>query len=193
MRAIRTLIVLAGLLAIAGVAAAQNAPCPECDADGGSDPLNSYHSVDVGVIEDDSTEVLGDTDAAYSHDGDERGFWAWLSVCLSVFVQHVEDALGVQTDADANVEVYADSEGVDVDAAVYGTQAYCDMIGVQEDCEPTFDESELGDADGMTYQAIADVEATTGQDVFVPAFLPDTGDSDTDACLYADLELGLCG
>lgn len=188
MRALRSLIVLAGLLAIAGMATAQNAPCPECDPDG--EPAeNSYHSIDVGVIEDNSTEVLGDTDVAHSHDGDEKGFWLWLALCLSAFVQHVEDALGVHTDLDANVEVYADSEGVDLDASVYGLQHACAALGVNETCDWSFDGSELGDADGMTYEAVATVEATTGVDVYVPAVLPDTGDSDLDVCAKVDLAL----
>ena len=189
MRAYHTLIVLAAFLAIAGVAAAQDTPCPECDEDGASNADNSYHSIDVGVIEENSTEVLGDTDTAYGHDGDEKGFWAWLEICLSAFVQQIEDAIGIRTDADANVEVYADSEGVDVDASVKGVQYVCDAVGVTTDCDQDFDQSELGDLDGMTYEAIAEVEATTGQDVFVPAVLPDTGDSDTDVCVTCDVDL----
>ena len=186
MRAIRTLIAIAALLALAGVAAAQNTPCPECDPDG--EPAdNSYHSVDLGAVEDNSTEALADTDAAHSHDGDEKGFWTWISICLSAFVQAVEDAVGIHTDVDANVEVYADSEGVDLDASVTGVQHVCTALGVEEPCDWSFDQSDLGDADGMTYEAIATVEATTGEDLFVPAVLPDTGDDDTDVCVHLDV------
>lgn len=186
MRAFRTLIVLAGLLAIAGVAAAQNAPCPECDPDG--EPVdNSYHSIDVGLIEENSTELLADTDASHSHSGDEKGFWLWFALCLSAFVQHIEDTLGIHTDVDANAEVYADSEGVDLDASVHGVQHVCAELGVNATCDWSFDQSELGDADGMTYEAIAGVEAATGADVFVPSVLPDTGDDDTNVCVTVDL------
>lgn len=183
---ISTLIGLAALLAIAGVASAQNTPCPECDPDG--EPVeNSYHSVDLGVVDEEETEVLADTDASHSHDGDEKGFWLWFSLCLNAFVQHVEDALGIHTDVDANAQVYADSEGADVDATLHVSQHVCDAVGVSTACDQDFDESELGDLDGMTYEAIAEVEATTGQDAFVPAVLPDTGDSDTDVCVHAEL------
>lgn len=186
MRAYHPLIALAALLAIAGVAAAQNAPCPECDPDG--DPVDApYHSVDVGVIEENSTEVLADSDASHSSEGDEKGFWLWLSLCLGAFVQHVGDALGIHTDVDANVEVYADSDGVDVDVSTHGVQRVCDAVGVTQDCEYDLDRSALGDADGLTYEAIAGVESATGVDVFVPAIVPDTGESDVDACLRADL------
>lgn len=181
MRALRSLIVLVGLLALAGVAAAQNAPCPECDPDG--EPVNnSYHSIDAGLVEENST-VLADTDSAHSHDDDEKGFWLWFSLCLSAFLAHVEDALGVHTDVDANAQVYADSEGVDIDASVHGVDAVCAKIDPDMACDWTFDGSEAGDLDGMTYEAIAEVESTTGVDVFVPAVLPDTGDSDHDVCV----------
>lgn len=186
MRALRTLIVLAALLAFAGAATAQNAPCPECDPDG--EPVeNSYHSIDVGVIEENTSEVLADTDTSYAHPDDEKGFWLWFSLCLSAFVDQIEEALGVQTDVDANAQVYADSEGVDLDASVTGVQHVCAELGVNEACDWNFDQSELGDLDGTTYEAVADVEAATGVDVFVPALVPETEDSDTDVCLQADL------
>ena len=186
MRAYHPLIVLAALLATAGVAAAQNAPCPECDPDG--EPVeNSYYSVDIGVIEENSTEILADSDASHSHDDHEKGFWLWLSLCFGAFVQHVEDILGIHTDVDANVQVYADSEGVDVDATTHGLQHVCGAAGITDECDYDFDKSELGDADGLTYEAIAEVERVTGVDVFVPAFLPDTGDGDVDVCVRTDL------
>lgn len=185
---ISTLIVLAALLAFAGAASAQNAPCPECDPDG--EPVeNSYHSVDVGVVDEEETEVLADTDASHADDGDEKGFWLWFSLCLNAFVQKVEDALGVHTDVDANAQVYADSQGMDVDATLHGAQYVCDAVGVATQCDQDFDASELGDLDGATYDAVADVEAATGEDVFVPAVVPGTGDSDTDVCVHADLVL----
>lgn len=192
MRAYRMLIVAAGLLAIAGVASAQNDPCPECDPDG-EPGENSYHSVDAGLIGANATgthvtEVLADTDVAYNHDAEsEKGFWTWVSICFSAFLQKVEEMVGVETDVDANVEVYSDSEGTDIDASVTGVQDACTALEVDTECDWSFDQSELGDADGMTYQAIAAAEATTGADVFVPSFLPDTEDTDTDVCVTVEL------
>lgn len=192
MRALTTLIPVVALLAIAGYAVGQNNPCPECDPDGDPNMENAYHSVDAGVVDGNTTEVLADTDAAHSHDGDEKGLWAWFSLCLSAFAQHVEDLLGVETDADANVAVYADSEGVDLDASVTGLAGVCEAADLTaEDCVVDFDKSELGDVDGMTYEVVAGVEAATGEDVFAPALVPDTGDSDTDACVESDLTV--CG
>lgn len=193
MRALQVLIVLAGLLAIAGVASGQNNPCPECDPDG--EPAdNSYRSVDAGLVDGNGTSenasILVDTDVAYNDDPEsEKGFWTWLSICLSAFADYVEDVVGVHTDVDANVQVYSDSEGTDVDASVTGLQRVCGEVGANVTCDYDFDESELGDLDGMTYQAIATVEAKTGADVWVPAVGPDTEDSDTDACVRADLTL----
>lgn len=191
MRTIRPLILLAALLAIAGAAAAQNDPCPDCDDDGAGNENNSYHSVDVGATVENETgtttkEVLADTDSAHSHDDDENGLWLWMAICLSAFLQHVEDVLGIHTDIDVNAEVYAESNGVDVDASLTGAQPACDAIGAQTACAFDFDDSEAGDADGMTWQAIAAAEAATGQDVWAPAVIPDTGDSDTDVCLQAE-------
>ena len=196
MRALQVLIVIAAALAFTGVAAAQNNPCPECDPDGDGTADNSYHSVDVGAIVENETgvttdEVLADTDVAHSHDGDEKGFWLWFALCISAFLQHVEDAVGVHTDVDANAEVYADSNGADLDASVHGLQSVCAELEVNTSCELDFDESEVGDLDGATWETMATVEATTGTDVFVPAVLPDTGDSDTDVCVTA--QLTLCG
>ncbi|HUR68880.1 MAG TPA: hypothetical protein VM370_06505 [Candidatus Thermoplasmatota archaeon] len=189
MRGYTTLIVLAGLLLLAGAAAAQNAPCPDCDPDGPGDANDSYHSVDAGLIDENETEALADTDASYAHEDSEKGFWLWFSLCLSAFVDDIEEMLHVHTDVDANVDVYAESNGVDVDASVVGTQDICDAAGVQTECEFDFDESELGDLDGATWETIAQIEAETGQDVFVPAVAPFTGNDDLNACVYADLSL----
>lgn len=191
MRTALILVSLAALLAIVGVAAAQNNPCPECDPDG--EPVNnSYHSVDAGLIDANATqqnaEALVDTDVAYNHDPEsEKGFWLWFALCLSAFVDYVEEAVGVHTDVDANVEIYSDSQGTDVDASVSGVQHVCAAANVNMTCDYNFDRSELGDADGMTYEAIATVEATTGADVWVPSVLPETEDSRTELCLHVEL------
>lgn len=193
MRAYHVIIAIVGLVAITGVATAQNAPCPDCDPDGeGVD--NSYHSVDAGFVDANTThesaELLADTDVAYDHDPEsDKGFWLWFALCLSAFVDAVEDAVGLHTDVDANVETYADSEGVDVDASVSGLRHVCGFAQVNMTCDQDFDESELGGVDGMTYEAIAAVEATTGEDVWIPSVVPETEDSDTDVCVHADLSL----
>lgn len=195
MRALQVPIMLAAVLAIVGVAAAQNNPCPECDPDGDGVYDNPYHSVDVGVIDEDGItesgldEVLADTDVAYANEGDDKGFWLWLAICLSAFLSSVEDTLGIHTDIDANVEVYLESDGVDIDASVVGTQPICDAVGVEEDCEFNFDESDLGDLDGTTWELIADVEATLGSDVEIPAVVPHTETIDVDLCLEVDIAL----
>lgn len=195
MRATFVLIVIAAMLALVGVAAAQNNPCPECDPDGESYD-NSYHSVDAGLIDGNATaehaEALVDTDVSYNHDAEsEKGFWTWFSICLSAFADYVEDIVGVHTDVDANAQVYSDSQGTDVDASVTGLQYICGAANVNMTCDYNFDDSEVGDADGMTYEAVSTVEATTGEDVWVPSVLPDTEDSDTDVCVHVDLSL--CG
>lgn len=197
MRAFQVLIGIAALLALVGVAAAQNGPCPECDPDGDGVYDNPYHSIDVGAIVENETqvtdEVLADTDVAYANEGDDKGFWLWLALCLSAFSQHVEDLLGIHTDVDANVEVYAESNGVDIDASTSGVQSLCESLEVGTDCpeDVNFDRSELGDLDGATWETIATVEATLGEDIEVPAVVPDTGSSDTDVCVHVDLVV--CG
>lgn len=174
---LRTMMCLIALLAFAGVAAAQNVPCPECDADGDAVDSN-YYSVDAGLVGDDA-EALVDTDAATSHANTGGGFFAWLSVCLSAFLQKVGDAVGV--DLDANAEAYVDSDGVDLDATVRAGDHVVDL-----------DDSPVGDVDGMTYEAIAQIEGATGADVEIPNALPETEDLDLDLCLSAEIALATC-
>jgi len=195
MRALQVLIGIAALLAITGVAAAQNNPCPECDPDG-EPAQNSYRSVNVGAIVKNETghvkdEVLVDTDMAHSHDNHPKGFWLWFALCISAFLEHVQDVLGLHTDVDANAEVYAESNGVDIDASVHGLQPVCDAAKLDAACDVNFDKSAVGKADDMTWQTIATVEKRTGRDVFVPAVLPDTGDGRVDVCVTA--QLTVCG
>jgi hypothetical protein len=172
---------LLALVALAGIASAQNAPCPECDEDGASNPENQYSSIDIGLIHEDDAEGLVDTDLATSHMGDEKGLWTWLSICLSVFVEKIENALGLDTgvDVDAHVEVYASEDGVDLDASIPGVW--------------DFDESEIGHLDGETWEAMQDVNALRG-DARTGLGVPDGFEGiDVDACVYAELEIGTCG
>ena len=194
--------ILTGLMAmitIAGVASAQNDPCPECDDDGPNNPDNTYSSVDLGVIGND-TEALGDTDWAVSHTDDEKGFWAWLSICLSVFVQHVETLLGMEVDTDANVNAYLSEDGIDLDATVKMEDEVCSgldgnvtsALGDNGTCTFSFDRSDLGDLDGQTWEAMGEVNAqleANGVELHVP-FPGETVPSvDEDVCLHVELEL----
>lgn len=187
---------LAVLLAFSGAAAAQNAPCPECDEDDGGSHNNSYSSIDLGVV-DDEAELLADTDVANGHGNEESGFWAWLSICLSAWLQAIGDAVGLQTDADASVEVFVSEDGVDLDMDVRGAQHACAAVDPALECDFDFDESDLGDLDGMTWEAMADVNAEREALGLGTPTLPgdglDTPSADLDACLHADLALVACG
>lgn len=197
------------LVAFSATAVAQGQTCPECDEDG--EPVeNTYYSVDLGVITNE-TEVLGDTDVALSHSDDEKGFWAWFSLCLSAFVDGIEDLIGVSVDADANVEAYLSEDGVDLDATVYVPGEACAALpaeaadaraalGDNGACAFGYDRGALGELDGETWPAMEQANAvreqtgTTGlyEQVGVGGEdLPE--DRDVDLCLYADLSLGLCG
>lgn len=200
--------ILAGLLALitaAGVASAQNDPCPECDSDGPAGDSGSYSSIDLGAITDNATALV-DTDASFSDSDDEEGFWAWLSICLSVFVERIENLLGVESpevDLDANVDAFISDDGVDLDANVQLDDEVCDnmdgnvteALGGNSDCVFSFDRSELGDLDGETWKVAAEAKAALGLDeVNLPVggeHIPE--DIDIDLCLYAELELGVCG
>lgn len=179
----RLIMALLALVAVAGVAAAQSG-CPECDEDGDGNPDNMYWSVDGGALGD-GGHVLADTDVATSHSDDEKGFWSWISICLSAFVEGVENVLGLDTgiDEDAHVEAYVSEDGVDLDASALG--------------EVDFDESELGDLDGMTWEVMQDVNAqreAAGIPRYTPLGVPeDVEGGEVDACVRADLALGVCG
>ena len=198
----RILTGLLALLALTGVASAQNDPCPECDPDGGENPDNTYSSIDLGLVGND-TEVLGDTDWAVSHSDDEKGFWAWLSLCLGVFLAHVEEILGVEVDADASVEAYLSEDGIDLDATVQMEDEVCQNVdgnvtaalGDNGECVFGFDRSELGDLDGQTWEVMGDANAQlreAGVDVHVPFPGEHAPSIDEDVCVEAELELGLC-
>lgn len=169
---------LVGLLAFSGVAAAQNSSCPECDEDGASNPTNSYHSVDLGVVND-SYEALGDTDVAFDEETADRGFFGWISICLSAFLEKVGGIVGL--DADANAEVYVEEDGVDVDAT-----ARLDGKKLVD-----FDESPVGHLDGKTWAHMKAVGNAT-RSVDRPD-LPHVQDTDLDVCVHAEVRLATCG
>ena len=177
----RILLGLAALLAFAGAASAQ---CPECDADGDGNADNTYHSIDLGLVEN-GTETLVDGDAAHGHLSDGEGFWGWLSLCLHAFLGPIEEALGIDLGLDANSEAYVSEEGVDLDATVY----------LGED-RWSFDESEIGDLDGMTWEVMSDVNAVRGEAGAgpgdYPAEIPDYEGADVDLCVAGDLTVSGC-
>ena len=193
---------LLAMLALTGIASAQNAPCPECDADGDANPENTYSSIDLGLVGND-TEVLGDTDWAVSHSDDEKGFWAWLSLCVGVFLQHVEETLGVKADADANVEAYVSQDGVDLDATVYAPGEACAAVpaeaaealvalGDDGSCSFGFDRGAAGDADGQTWVMVGEADAQLGGIPTAPFPGEHVPALDQDVCVDAELVLGTC-
>lgn len=200
----RILTGLMALVALAGVASAQNDPCPECDPDGPDNPENTYSSLDLGVLGND-TEALADSDWAVSHSDDEKGFWSWLSLCLGVFIAHVEDVLGVEVDVDGNVEAYVSQDGVDLDATVQMDDAVCQNVdgnvtatlGDDGGCAFGFDRSAAGDLDGQTWETLGEANAelrANGVEPHVVGFPGEYAPSvDEDVCLHAEMELGLCG
>lgn len=179
----RMLLALVVLLGAAGFASAQSS-CPECDEDGESNPDNTYHSIDVGAIENATrSAALVDTDAAHGHEvGTESGFWAWLSLCLHAFLGEIEEVLGIDTGVDGNVEVYAEDGGIDLDATLHVGNETLD-----------FDNSEIGDLDGMTWEAMGSVnDARRELPVTAETRVPDYDSIDIDVCLYADLGVAGC-
>lgn len=177
--AIKTLLAtLVGLVALSGVAAAQT--CPECDEDGGSNPENSYHDLDLGVVGEDE-RVLADSDTAFDDKSDDGGFFAWLSLCLHAFVQAVEDAIGMETGVDANAEAYVSEDGVDVDVTARAAGEVVD-----------FDDSPLGDVDGMTWEAMGDVSADLRDATAARPEAPHLDDTSTEICVNVDVLLPAC-
>lgn len=167
---------LVGLVALSGVAAAQTS-CPECDSDGEANPDNSYHDLDLGVVGENQT-ALADTDAAFDDKSDDGGFFAWLSLCLHAFVQAVEDAIGMDTGVDGNAEAYVSEDGVDVDVTLRAAGEVVD-----------FDDSPVGDVDGMTWEAMGDVSADVRDATAGRPELPHVDDTSADLCVNVDAVL----
>lgn len=124
---------LVGLLALAGVAAAQS-PCPECDADGEPDD-SWYSSVDTGVIGEDEG-VLADTDTSVGEN--QHGKFSWLSACLRFW-----DALGNELALMWNV--FVSEDGADVDATLQLNDQTVDL-----------DETPAGQLDDLTWTHMPD-------------------------------------
>ena len=201
--ATRILMALAALLATCGIAAAQ---CLECDVDGEPGDSGSYTSADAGAATD-KLNLSGDSDLSMA-DSDEA-FWLWLALCLSAFVDGIEEILGVDSGADANVEGYASQHGVDLDAAVTLAGPACDAAGKANEaagkakgalprdaadkapavpCSTSFDGGPAGDLDGKTWEAMGGVHDATGaQDVMLPADGDAVDGAEVDGCVTVDV------
>lgn len=146
------------LLAVAGTAAAQTAHGDwRAEADdalaGGEYGVygeDRYADLDAGAMTEDAAAVV-DTDASYStvDEANEGSVWTWFEIRFSAVVDAVRDLVGLDVPhaVDANAEVYASDDGVDLDANL-------------DDWD--FDGSEIGDVDGLTWKAVAEAKATVG-------------------------------
>lgn len=151
---------LLGLVALAGVAAAQEAgPCPECDEDGEPDD-SWYNSVDTGIITEEGG-VVEDTDMSTGEN--QHGKFTWFQYCLRFF-----DALG--NEIALMYEVFVSEDGADIDAKL-------DVNGEEIDLEDTL----VGDLDDKTWGNMPE----TGLDVPVPYDELPEG-QDVDECVYVD-------
>ena len=176
---------LAALLALSGVAAAQE--CPECDEDGEPGTSGSYSSVDTGYLTEDGI-LLVDTDMSVSDPDDPKGFWSWMSVCITALVDCFEEILGLDTGYQGNVEIYTSEQGVDLDATFRLVDPACDLA--PETCVVSFDESELGHLDDETWQGSTQLHEMLGEEAFTPGLMPDEmrdlDGVDVDQCVQGD-------
>ena len=178
MRSTTTLLAaLVGLLAVAGVASAQETiECPECDEDVPAMDDCTYSSYDTGYVSENYTSLL-DTDACV-HEADEHGgWWATFSLCIVEILTACGEMFGVF----ATLNVFASEDGVDVDGGLQTT----DGLGVD------FEDTPLGDLDDATWENAPEGDLPTD----LPADLP-TDDlpaeaMDVDECVYG-LELAAC-
>lgn len=175
----RLLSLLIALVAFAGIASAQSA-CPECDADENVTADNTYHSINVGAVEE-KTHALVDTDASHGHFRDGKGLWAWLSICFDAFLGHIEEALGLDLGVEGNVDAYVSEDGLDLDATLYVGDERLD-----------FDDSAVGHLDGESWKAMKATKPLRDQ-VDYPTDIPDYDSIIVDACVFADVSVSTCG
>lgn len=164
---IRILTALAAMLALAGVAAAQ---CPECDEDGEPGTSGSYSSIDTGYVTEDGIYLV-DTDMSVSDPDDPKGFWAWISVCITAIVDCFEEVLGVDTGFQSSTDLYVSEHGLDLDSTVRLVDPACELA--PETCVVDFDESELGQLDDMTWQGSTELHEMLGGEAFTEGLMPD--------------------
>lgn len=211
----RLLLTLAGLLAVAGIASAQ---CPECDPDGDPSDDGSYSSIDLGVVDDNAT-AAGDTDLSVADEGSDS-FWAWISLCIMAFVEHVQHAVGIDLGLYASADAYVSEDGIDLDAGATVPAAACgaanDAMGnaptlpvdasqvpvdtavaapevpSQVPCSLDFDESALGELDGATWDAAAEAHANGAPYAGMPASNEHLDGHDDDMCVGLEITLDTC-
>lgn len=126
-------------------------------AEGGLYSDGNYGDLDAGAATDHASGAVdADGSASDLEDAPEGGFWTWLQIGLRAVLASIGDALGVDEDvsesADANVEVFASDQGVDLDATA-------DVAGHAID----FDASEAGGLDGQTWETMGQVRALKGE------------------------------
>jgi hypothetical protein len=162
----RTLIGLLALALVAGTASAATyghstgSVASDAGAAGyeaGAYPDDRYYDADASA----ATDAVGgalDADASHSSvdDAKDGTVWGWFSLRLSAVIAKITDLVTVDTPElpdtpvdlpdlgalDAGVDVYASSEGVDLDADAMGH---------------TFDDSPAGELDGKTWEAMGQV------------------------------------
>lgn len=151
---------LLALVALAGLAAAQElAPCPECDEDGEADE-SWYNSVDTGIITGEGG-VIEDTDVSTGEN--QHGEFTWFQYCLRFF-----DALG--NSITIMFESFISEDGADLDAKI-------DVNGEEIDLEDTL----IGDLDDATWGNMPEA----GLDLPAPYDELPEG-RNVDECLYVD-------
>lgn len=153
----KTLTALLGVLLLAGTAAATTAhgTCDVAGADAsalceaGAYPDDQYYDADASATTEHASGLV-DADASHT-DPDaatEGTLFGWISLRWSAFVGALADVFGAAgqetPDVDGGVDVYASTDGVDLDAAVG---------------DVTFDGSAVGDLDGKTFETMDKVDA----------------------------------
>ena len=175
----------AALLAVSGLAAAQE--CPECDEDGEPGTSGSYSSVDTGYISENEAYLV-DTDMSFSEEDDPKGVWSWFSLCITAIADCFEEILGFDTGFQGNVEVYESEHGTDLDATFTLIDPACDLA--PETCTFSFDDSELGHLDDATWQGSNELHEMLGEDAFteglLPADLAALDGTDVDQCVQGE-------
>lgn len=164
------LVALLGLLAVAGVATAQETTtCPECDEDVPPTDDCTYSSYDTGYVSENVTSLY-DTDSCV-HEADENGgWWATFSLCVT----HVLNACGEMLGVFARFNVFASEDGVDIDAGISTTDGL----------DVNFDDSPVGDLDDATWENAPDQDLPTEAPVDAPTDLVPPEAMDVDECVY---------
>ena len=147
------------MLAFSGVASAAG---PDASHDAYVDAEDRYADLDGAASTDEGAAGL-DTDAnvADPESAKDGGFFGWLQVCWSTFVDKVGgvfEKLGhEEPEVDGGAEAYVSDDGIDLDASVG---------------EHTFDGSPVGHLDGKTFETMTTVHGKVGE---AKGHVPDLG------------------